>query len=153
MELRKVEPIAIKMIQDGTWARYLEGVRKELMPTKLANEGGYIHEVSAFFAEFLLLISYYNNEYLGEITIGDPEQEFEVIVDTGSSNFWIADKSCNNDPQRPEACQNSKCDIGSKQFFQRFAYVDFFPKILLALDKRGRCCKWRESLEVSHEYN
>ncbi|KHJ87150.1 eukaryotic aspartyl protease, partial [Oesophagostomum dentatum] len=102
MELRKIEPTVIKMMQNGTWASYLEELRKERMLTEPAKEEGYIHE----------LISYYDNEYLGEITVGDPEQEFQVIMDTGSSNFWIADKSCHNDPQRPEVCQNSKCDIG-----------------------------------------
>lgn len=32
--------------------------------------------------------------YVGNITIGTPEQTFNIILDTGSSNLWIADSSC-----------------------------------------------------------
>ncbi|KHN88430.1 Aspartic protease 6 [Toxocara canis] len=43
-----------------------------------------------------LLIDYDDLEYLGNITIGTPNpQPFTVILDTGSSRFWVPDSMCN----------------------------------------------------------
>jgi cathepsin D len=40
-----------------------------------------------------------NSQYVGTISVGTPEQHFDVIFDTGSSNLWINDISCQD-----EAC-------------------------------------------------
>jgi len=37
---------------------------------------------------------YEDIEYVGNVTVGTPQQQFVVILDTGSSNFWIPDKNC-----------------------------------------------------------
>ncbi|KAJ1374064.1 Inositol hexakisphosphate and diphosphoinositol-pentakisphosphate kinase [Parelaphostrongylus tenuis] len=37
---------------------------------------------------------FYNDMYLGNITIGTPGQEMSVLVDTSSANFWVFDTTC-----------------------------------------------------------
>jgi len=37
---------------------------------------------------------YVDNFYLGNITLGTPDQTFQIVLDTGSSNLWIVDDSC-----------------------------------------------------------
>ncbi|EYB87711.1 hypothetical protein Y032_0258g434 [Ancylostoma ceylanicum] len=53
---------------------------------------------------------YYDLEYVGNITVGTPDQTFQVAVDTGSADFWIVDDTCA--PDYPEVCDKSVCDTG-----------------------------------------
>uniref|UniRef100_A0A914YJA6 Peptidase A1 domain-containing protein n=1 Tax=Panagrolaimus superbus TaxID=310955 RepID=A0A914YJA6_9BILA len=49
-------------------------------------------------------------EYIVNVTIGTPEQSFRVLIDTGSSSFWVPDKTfCSNSSS---SCPNY-CSEGS----------------------------------------
>ena len=40
------------------------------------------------------LYNFKNSIYTGEISIGDEDEAFNVIYDTGSANFWIDSSKC-----------------------------------------------------------
>jgi len=65
-----------QMMTDGTWKSYYEA-------QKMLQHSQDVDPQSDM----------YNTFYLGKIDVGTPKQEFTVVLDTGSSDLWLADKT------------------------------------------------------------
>jgi len=66
-------------------------------------------------AEDVLLHDLGNAQYYGEVRIGSPPQEFEVVYDTGSADTWVPGTSC--------AANSLNC--GGKNVFDETASTSF----------------------------
>lgn len=71
-----------RMIKDGTWKSYVE---KNWKVRAVGSQP---------------FIDYFDDFYIGNITLGTPAQTFEIVLDTGSSNLWVIDAKCTS-----QACQ------------------------------------------------
>uniref|UniRef100_A0A0N4ZPI8 Peptidase A1 domain-containing protein n=1 Tax=Parastrongyloides trichosuri TaxID=131310 RepID=A0A0N4ZPI8_PARTI len=82
--LHKIESKRTRLVKEGKWQSYLKYknfVRQQAKNQVLASIQQTVND-------------YDDLEYLGNITIGTPGQQFTVILDTGSSNLWIPDTTC-----------------------------------------------------------
>ncbi|WKY13805.1 hypothetical protein Q1695_004553 [Nippostrongylus brasiliensis] len=102
MSLKKIESGRIRMLREGTWAAYV-AKRNALRASLVRDSKGEVHVQPVH--------DYHDTEYLGDITIGTPEQSFLVVLDTGSSNLWIPDYQCVFH-HRMRGCDDRKCDPG-----------------------------------------
>ncbi|EYB93406.1 hypothetical protein Y032_0183g967 [Ancylostoma ceylanicum] len=101
ISLVKVESLRKRMFREGTWTRHVQMKHAARSMRFMAAPGGrgpYHEQVS----------DYEDAEYLGNITIGTPEQQFRVILDTGSANLWVPDKTCG---QNKDGCDSGLCSI------------------------------------------
>ncbi|EYB84823.1 hypothetical protein Y032_0309g2069 [Ancylostoma ceylanicum] len=103
VSLSKITSPKVQMLRAGTWTKYVEEMdRRRLQIPKMNSGGRHAQD----------LIDYGDIEYLGEITVGTPQQKFRVLIDTGSSTLWVPDRSCFKQPDRPPECESSQCDVG-----------------------------------------
>ncbi|KJH53579.1 eukaryotic aspartyl protease [Dictyocaulus viviparus] len=113
--LLKIESLKMKMIREGRWSTYL----------KQKNVARYMRQMNGVTPE--QVADHDDEEYIGNITIGTPEQIFRVVLDTGSSNLWVPDSTCGKGPHKCDSplcrmqvfcamlCEDQQCCTGSPQ--------------------------------------
>ena len=57
----------------------------------------------------LTLKNFFNIQYYGTISVGTPPQSFQVLLDTGSSCFWVSSGKC-----LPNVCYSHKRYFSNK---------------------------------------
>jgi len=89
INVRHIQSRRARMMADKTWSTHLK-YKQQVRQMKIAQFGSVPQPV----------LDWDDLEYVGNITIGTPPQQFVVVLDTGSSNLWVTDKTCNNVPCR-----------------------------------------------------
>ena len=87
------------------------------------------------------IYDYMNAQYYGPISMGIPEQEFNVIFDTGSSNLWIPSVMCTNCGSHPTYNHNSSSTYVKDDRIFHIEYGSgpvsgFFSQDSLTIDKK-----------------
>jgi hypothetical protein len=83
MRLNKIMSPRTRLVKAGLWGAYKQFKEAARLQHR-AKRGTYGEPVN----------DYEDFEYVGNITIGTPEQSFIIIPDTGSANLWVTDSAC-----------------------------------------------------------
>jgi hypothetical protein len=70
-------------MKNGQWQSYMNNITKHVKSTGTQP-----------------FIDYFDDFYLGVISLGTPKQNFTIVLDTGSSNLWVIDVKC-----KSQACK------------------------------------------------
>ncbi len=101
--VKHFESKRIRMIRAGTWRNYLE--YKNLMRAQNKAVVGQPVSRGRFYwdgsggelinsGDDFQVNDWEDLEYVGNVTTGTPMQTFQVILDTGSANYWVPDTTC-----------------------------------------------------------
>uniref|UniRef100_A0A914D3Y7 Peptidase A1 domain-containing protein n=1 Tax=Acrobeloides nanus TaxID=290746 RepID=A0A914D3Y7_9BILA len=78
IEMKSTPSLRAKLIKEGKWQQVLADLH-----TKASGSQPFI--------------DFYDDFYLANVTTGTPPQQFSIVPDTGSSNYWIIDANkCTN---------------------------------------------------------
>jgi hypothetical protein len=82
IEMKSSPSLRAKLIKEGKWQKVLKDLHSK------AGSGSQP------------FIDYYDDFYLANVTSGTPPQQFQIVPDTGSSNYWLISSNCMS-----QACQ------------------------------------------------
>jgi hypothetical protein len=83
-----------RLMRSGRWPEYRKTQEKARLASNLRSMDKLTNKFSNFKVVGQNVNDFLDSVYVGNITIGTPEQSFRVVLDTGSANLWIPDKTC-----------------------------------------------------------
>ncbi|XP_051494705.1 pepsin B-like [Apus apus] len=104
IKLKKGKSIRENMREAGVLEDYLKKIKND--PAKKYN-------FTDNYVVFEPLTNHLDASYFGEISIGDPPQNFLVLFDTGSSNLWVPSSYC----QTPACFNHAKFNPNDSSTF------------------------------------
>ncbi|KAL6744454.1 hypothetical protein Aduo_017387 [Ancylostoma duodenale] len=104
MPLIKIDSPRIQMMRKGVWRDMVKQMNADRLKLKASAQ--------AFGDNRQDVYNYHDIEYVGNITIGNPEQPFQVVLDTTSADFWVPDVSCIPPPKK-RGCEDAVCSPGA----------------------------------------
>uniref|UniRef100_A0A0K0F107 Peptidase A1 domain-containing protein n=1 Tax=Strongyloides venezuelensis TaxID=75913 RepID=A0A0K0F107_STRVS len=119
-ETYRVESIRERLIREGKLEDFLKEIDSPTEEPRGANETEteyYARKKKK--AVIQNVYSFFDAQYLGNVSLGTPGQKFRVVLDTGSSNLWVVDKAClknggKNNPCAGKSAFNSKRSLTYK---------------------------------------
>jgi len=103
--LKRKTSMVERMVSDGTYAEYTRYRKRQKTLKRLS---GKTPVIRAHGSENTF--DYGDNEYLAAISVGTPPQPFDIDIDTGSSDFWLIDPSCQGDTKsKAKMCASFLC--------------------------------------------
>jgi len=84
IKLTKIMSPRTRLVKAGLWPAYRKYKEAMRIENKAANKVVVQNPVN----------DYEDFEYVANVTLGTPEQQFMIIPDTGSANLWVTDAKC-----------------------------------------------------------
>ncbi|VDM64309.1 unnamed protein product [Angiostrongylus costaricensis] len=107
MEASSTGSLIARLIKANLYHKYLE--ERNLRRSQILKKGSQP------------IMDYYDDFYTGNVTVGTPGQTFALVLDTGSSNLWLIDDSCDT-----EACDGYLGSVYTRRKFNATASSTFY---------------------------
>ncbi|VDK49226.1 unnamed protein product [Anisakis simplex] len=108
--LTRIQSKRERLMSQGKWGEYqrAKNVRRLEIARRMQSKDVVAERVSGHLNFYSNLNDYDDLQYVSKFAIGTPPQEFNLVMDTGSSDLWVAGATCLSTSCRTKNLYNSK---------------------------------------------